>query len=362
MDNNEPDEIREQEKSAETDNEQEQNQTPETLSENRPINLNLPVPPPDCTIHPSLSQAIQQSVSAIKGLAKLFNPETARQIAATARASALRLDYYSRRILEIYSSSWYQNLSKQIERIKNGISVLIQSVDYTGISASTRNYIKRVEAVIDAILFESKWIPSVRTHLDWEERGGLFEILSSTRNGSANRTKKVDSFIFNHFDTKHLSEMKKKWRQSGLPNYIYRILSQSVDAYNKRQYALTLSSMAMLWEKLIALLSDESKYRTITTTKKEVSELIETATNEANSLITQYFNDYIYYNCTDESDVIENVPGRHGIVHGWYSKYPTRKAALNAILFTDMLIDFGSRVRSALDNSNDNEQGDIHAN
>ena len=39
----------------------------------------------------------------------------------------------------------------------------------------------------------------------------------------------------------------------------------------------------------------------------------------------------------------EDVPGRHGIAHCWYNKYPTKKAALNAILFTDFLLNLQAR-------------------
>ena len=48
---------------------------------------------------------------------------------------------------------------------------------------------------------------------------------------------------------------------------------------------------------------------------------------------------FIYYNCSSPEEVKQDVPGRHAIAHGWYRTYPTRKTALNAILFTDFLID-----------------------
>lgn len=46
----------------------------------------------------------------------------------------------------------------------------------------------------------------------------------------------------------------------------------------------------------------------------------------------------MFYDCREKEAVKENVPGSHGVAHGWYSRYPTRKAALNAIAFTDYLI------------------------
>ena len=37
-------------------------------------------------------------------------------------------------------------------------------------------------------------------------------------------------------------------------------------------------------------------------------------------------------------DVVDGVPNRHGVAHSWYPKYPSQKAALNAILLTDFVI------------------------
>ena len=47
---------------------------------------------------------------------------------------------------------------------------------------------------------------------------------------------------------------------------------------------------------------------------------------------------YIFYDCNSSTDVIDDVPGRHGVAHSYYQKYPSKKAALNAILFADFLM------------------------
>ena len=52
-----------------------------------------------------------------------------------------------------------------------------------------------------------------------------------------------------------------------------------------------------------------------------------------------FFDEYIMYNCESVEEVKEDVPGRNSSAHSWYNKYPSRKAALNAILFTDFLLD-----------------------
>ena len=44
------------------------------------------------------------------------------------------------------------------------------------------------------------------------------------------------------------------------------------------------------------------------------------------------------YSCYSVEEVIDDVPGRNSSAHSWYSEYPSKKAALNAILFTDFLL------------------------
>ena len=44
------------------------------------------------------------------------------------------------------------------------------------------------------------------------------------------------------------------------------------------------------------------------------------------------------YQCDTSADYIPDVPGRNAIAHGWFPEYTSKKAALNAILFTDFLL------------------------
>jgi len=62
------------------------------------------------------------------------------------------------------------------------------------------------------------------------------------------------------------------------------------------------------------------------------------STNEVSSVIQSYCDEYIFYNCTGTAEFKPDVPGRHAYTHSWYTKYPSKKAALNAILFTDFLL------------------------
>ena len=60
--------------------------------------------------------------------------------------------------------------------------------------------------------------------------------------------------------------------------------------------------------------------------------------NGYDEIFDSFCEEFIFYDCRKPGDVIADVPGRHGIAHSWYDKYPSKKMALNAILFTDFLL------------------------
>ena len=116
-----------------------------------------------------------------------------------------------------------------------------------------------------------------------------------------------------------------------------RILVQSVQAYHRREYALTVSALSTLWEGIIQEKANDDSYRISRKTRENLSQLIDK--NEYDEIFASFCEEFIFYNCTKPDDVKEDVPGRHGIAHCWYDKYPSRKVALNAILFTDFLLE-----------------------
>lgn len=122
-----------------------------------------------------------------------------------------------------------------------------------------------------------------------------------------------------------------------LPSYMIRILVQSIQAYNRREYALTVSALSTLWEGIIQEKMNDTSYRISRKTRENLSKLIEE--NEFGSIFSSFCDEFIFYNCTKPEDVKSDVPGRHGIAHCWYDTYPSRKMALNAILFTDFLLE-----------------------
>ena len=56
------------------------------------------------------------------------------------------------------------------------------------------------------------------------------------------------------------------------------------------------------------------------------------------AVFSDYFEKCIMSQCNAVEEVKDGVPNRHGVAHSWYRKYPNKKAALNAILLTDFII------------------------
>ena len=121
-----------------------------------------------------------------------------------------------------------------------------------------------------------------------------------------------------------------------LPSYMTRILVQAVQAYHRKEYALTVSALATLWEGIIQDKVNDNTYRISRRTRENLAKLIED--NEFDKIFSSFCEEFIFYDCRKLEDVKPDVPGRHGIAHCWHNTYPNRKVALNAILFTDFLL------------------------
>ena len=148
--------------------------------------------------------------------------------------------------------------------------------------------------------------------------------------------KKIDKLIFSYYTKEEINNLKRGWREMDLPSYITRILVQSIQAYHRREYALTVSALTTLWEGIIQDKVNDKSYRISKRTRENLAKLIEE--NEFDKIISSFCEEFIFYICKKPEDVKPDVPGRHGIAHCWYEAYPSRKVALNAILFTDFLL------------------------
>lgn len=60
--------------------------------------------------------------------------------------------------------------------------------------------------------------------------------------------------------------------------------------------------------------------------------------NGYDEVFSDFFNNLIFGQCYSVNDVVDGIPNRNGVAHSWYIKYPSQKAALNAILLTDFVL------------------------
>ena len=180
---------------------------------------------------------------------------------------------------------------------------------------------------------------SINKSIQVIERQSEFETINKTFSNLEN-TNIIDLInskeeIFK--DKEEINNFKRRWRQKSLPSYMTRILVQSVQAYHRREYALTVSALSTLWEGIIQQKMNDNSYRISRKTRENLSKLIEE--NEFDKIFSSFCDEFIFYNCIKPEDVKSDVPGRHGIAHCWYDTYPNRKMALNAIIFTDFLLE-----------------------
>lgn len=185
-------------------------------------------------------------------------------------------------------------------------------------------------------MHDAKWFPYLGWNADITLAMTVLDIIDNTRK-SKNRVKQIDKAVFSYYTKSEIEAIRKSWRELNLPPARLKILNQAVKAYHRKEYALTVSPLVSLWEGIIAEKANiPDDYRISSKTRQTLTKLIEE--NEFDRIFSSFCEDFIFYDCRKPEDVKQDVPGRHGIAHSWYDKYPSRKMALNAILFTDFLL------------------------
>ena len=226
-------------------------------------------------------------------------------------------------IFEKYSYSIFEDLSKTL--------------------SESATYLKKLEKTYQIALFEARWFPHAIHDASIVLFDQVTEVMDSTRQGSANRTKQLDKVFFAFYDKKTLDDLKRYWKsKSDILHHNKKIAIQSINAYHRKEYALTISALMTLWEGIIAAkVGKEDDYRISRQTRDNIEAL--NKANDISDVVTQFCKECIFYDCNSIEQVKEDVPGRHAIVHAWYTKYPSRKTALNAILFTDFFFELNSK-------------------
>ena len=194
---------------------------------------------------------------------------------------------------------------------------------------------KRYKQSIAHALFEARWFPEANLQLLLK----IQKVLGSTipTKKSKRWIRQVDDIIFKYYTKTRIESLRKSWRNCKIPYYMVKMMNQSVYAFYRKEYALTISTLVTLWEGFIADKTNIPNDRKISSKIKEsMMSLIEK--NGYETVFSLFAKEYIFYTCNDESEIIPDVPGRHATTHSWHAGYPSKKAALNAILFTNFLL------------------------
>ena len=223
--------------------------------------------------------------------------------------------------------------------IQKWIALMYRVKDpFEGIAEKFRERREQLKEIIIVECYDAKWFPqAVFDLLDADGLSGFLGVLEHTRK-SKSRVKKLDGLILSYYDDKYVEAQKKSWRNLGLPEYMTRIFHQAVQAFHRKEYAITVIVLSTFWEGIINRKSGvvDGTHVNSRDTKENFKGLVEE--NGSEVIISSFYDEYIMYQYREKADLIDDVPGRHGVAHGAYNGYPSRKAALNAILFTDFLL------------------------
>ena len=304
------------------------------------------------------TNAMQKIAGVGSAVEALHNSSTVHALGEMAIKSAIptyQFESPALKAIEAWSNSAVSNLAtgltaliqnpvmQEIQAINTNLGKWLNTIDFSPLTSILENIqnigfdydYEEVNEVFLKAMFDARWFPYAGWIADFRIVDAMLEILDTSR-ASKNRVKRIDKLIFSYYDKDEINNLKRGWRQMNLPSYMTRILVQSVQAYHRREYALTVSALSTLWEGIIQEKMNDTSYRISRKTRDNLTKLIEE--NEFDKIFSSFCEEFIFYNCTKPEDVKPDVPGRHGIAHCWYDTYPNRKMALNAILFTDFLL------------------------
>ena len=186
-------------------------------------------------------------------------------------------------------------------------------------------------------MYDARWFPYTGEDRDVDPDflADILDVIEGTR-ASKSRMQKIDKIVFAHYTKTRIEDMRKSWRTVGLPSWKVRMLNEAVRAFHRKEYASAVNTLVTVWEGIIQEKVNDNSYRISRRTRENLEKLV--GSNGYDEIVTSFCKEFIFYNCKSQEQVKEGVPGRHGIAHSWFDRYPSRKVALNAILFTDFLL------------------------
>ncbi len=184
-------------------------------------------------------------------------------------------------------------------------------------------------------LMEAKWCPSLLLDLPEQEVIPLNEILAKEL-PQDKRVEAIDKFVFKRFGRDYITGILEEWTSLPIPPHVRQFMCEAVRAYRRKEYGLVIHSLPVQWEGIIKVKAHLPEKVSGAVLKGAVEKLV--SENSYSKILSAFYENFVMYQCYGVKDYIPDVPGRNAIAHGWLPEYPSRKAALNAIFFTDFLL------------------------
>lgn len=184
-------------------------------------------------------------------------------------------------------------------------------------------------------LMDAKWCPSLLFDLPEQEMIPLNKILAKEM-PPEKRIEAIDRFVFRRFGRDFIAGILEDWAKLPIPSCVSRLMCEAVRAYRRKEYGLVVHSLPVQWEGIVKQKASLPERVKSSVLKDAVEKLI--SENSHPKILYTFYDEFVMYQCNTSADYIPDVPGRNAIAHGWFPEYTSRKAALNAILFTDFLL------------------------
>lgn len=297
------------------------------------------------------------------GLAALnmsdFHIDTSAFQIASKVASVLPPNYMStiQSVLDSYAPIWERTViqSPFLNWLNTvDISPLTRIWEHWDIDDLLKDRYEQLNHLHLQVMYKAKWFPYASTLADDALFEEINEIIFSSRiddNVSKRCEKRIDKAILSYYTPKEIKRIKKQWKSSEIEPFMKKALGQALDAYLRKEYALVIPFLATMWEGII-------KAKTVENTKKpkeDFKKLVDE--NGYDDVFSDFYNNMIIGTCYSVEDVIDGVPNRNGVAHGWYVKYPSQKAALNAILLTHFVINLKPKNKNTTNTQEELDNG-----
>lgn len=214
------------------------------------------------------SRTIQAMASAGSALQALQNNSMIHTIGELAIKSAIQNYQFESPVLkmiEAWNDSVVTNLAsgltalvtnplmQEIQSVTSNLGKWLQTIDFSPLTSILENIqnigfdydYEEVNEVFLKAMFDARWFPYAGWIADFRIVDAMLEIIDTSR-VSKNRVKRIDKLIFSYYNKEEINNLKRGWRRMKLPSYMTRILVQSVQAYHRREYALTVSALSTL--------------------------------------------------------------------------------------------------------------------